>query len=261
MGRTPWSHLLRWGLLVAVSTALIVVLGGTAVWMLERNAPRGNLTHWGDAVWWSMTTLTTVGYGEHYPVTLGGRLVAVLIMAAGIAIIGAVAAIVAFAFAGRLAARLEEAVRQVEHQVEHVEAEVEEVEAEVSGRRPGPARGALQELVVGVADADTASSLTWLLARLGWHPAAGEDGIAWRAGAVLLRIAVRPWDAPTGIQGRLTFGAGRHDRLARITRESTRHGFHAVHVALDEAGDLPSGHSGPVTLRTHSGFEVVLTTS
>lgn len=261
MGREPWAHLLRWGVLVAVFTAAVVTVGGTAVWLLERHAPGGNLRRWGDAVWWSMTTLTTVGYGEHYPVTLGGRLVAVVVMACGIVIIGAVAAIVAFGFAGRLAARLEEAVRQVESQVEQVGAEVEEVEAEVSGRRPGPPRGALQEIVVGVADPDTASSLTWLLARLGWHPAAGEDGVAWRAGAVLLRIAVRPWDAPTGVQGRLTFGAGARERLSRITRESTRHGFHAVHVELGADGTLPPDHTGPVTLRTRSGFEVVLTTS
>jgi hypothetical protein len=258
----PWTqHLLRWGALVSGFTSAVVVAGGTLVWLAERHAPAGNLRHWGDAIWWSVTTLTTVGYGEHYPVTLKGRLVAVCIMAAGVAIIGAVAAIVAYAFAGRLATRLEEAVRQVEHQVEQVGSDVEEVEAEVSGRRPGPHRGALQELVVGVADPDTAGSLTWLLARLGWHPAAGDDGIGWRAGAVLLRIAVRPWDAPVGIQGRLTFGAGSPERLARITRESSRHGFHAVHVAVGPDGSLPPAHTGPVTLRTHAGFEVVLTTS
>ncbi len=258
----PWTqHLLRWGALVSVFTTAVVLTGGTLVWLAERHASGANLRHWGDAAWWAVTTLTTVGYGEHYPVTLLGRLVAVCIMAAGVAIIGAVAAIVAYAFAGRLATRLEEAVRQVEHQVEHVGEEVEEVEAEVSGRRPGPHRGALQEIVVGVADADTADSLTWLLARLGWHPAAGDDGIGWRAGAVLLRIAVRPWDAPVGIQGRLTFGAGSPERLARITRESGRHGFHAVHVVVAPDGSLPAGHTGPVTLRTHAGFEVVLTTS
>jgi len=250
----------RWSALVGVFTVVVVMAGGTVVWIIERGNPRGNLTHWGDALWWSVTTLTTVGYGEHYPVSLWGRLVAVCIMASGVSIIGAVAAIIAYAFAGRLAARLEAAVSQVESQVEQVEAEVEAVEAEVTGRRRGPARGALRELVVGVADIETASSLTWLLARLGWHPAAGDDGIAWRAGAVLLRIAVRPWDTPTGVHGRLTFGAGTPERLARITRESARHGFHTVHVHApdDGATELPAG---PVTLRTGAGFEVVLVTS
>jgi voltage-gated potassium channel Kch len=64
----------------------------------------------------SVATLTTVGYGEHFRVTIGGRLIAVGIMLSGIGIIGAVAAVVAFAFAGRLAQRLEAAVSQVENQ-------------------------------------------------------------------------------------------------------------------------------------------------
>jgi hypothetical protein len=259
VGRQPYEHLVRWGVLVGAFTAAVVTVGGTLVWLIERDVPQGNIRHWGDALWWSVTTLTTVGYGEHYPVTLWGRLVAVGVMMAGISIIGAVAAIVAYALAGRLAARLEAAVSQVESQIEQVEAEVEHVEAEVSGRRPGPPRGALRELVVGVADGETASSLTWLLARLGWHPAAGDDGIAWRAGSVLLRIAVRPWDTPTGVYGRLTFGAGSAERLARIARESARHGFHAVH--LRPADDSPEPAGGPVTLRTEAGFEVVLVTS
>lgn len=258
MGRAQWLHLARWGVLVALVSAGVVIAGGTGVWLFERDRRDANLQHWGDAAWWAMTTLTTVGYGEHYPVSLGGRLVAVAVMGAGIAIIGAVAAIIAYAFAGRLAARLEAAVQQVETQVEHVESEIEQVEAEVTGRRPGPARGGLRELVVGVADPGTASSLTWLLARLGWHPAAGDDGIAWRAGPVLLRIAVRPWDSPAGIQGRLTFGAGAPERLARIARESSRHGFHCVHLETGPDGALPAGHTGPVTLRTRGGLEVVL---
>lgn len=258
VGRAQWLHLARWGVLVAVVTAAVALGGGTAVWLFERDSPGANLQHWGDAAWWAMTTLTTVGYGEHYPVSLGGRLVAVLVMGSGVAIIGAVAAIIAYAFAGRLAARLEAAVHQVETQVEHVESEVEQVEAEVSGRRPGTPRGLLRELVIGVADADTAASLTWLLARLGWHPAAGDDGVAWRAGDVLVRIAVRPWDNPVGVQGRLTFGAGTPERLARIARESTRHGFHCLHVVVAADGSLPAAHTGPVTLRTRAGLEVVL---
>ena len=59
--------------------------------------------------------------------------------------------------------------------------------------------------MIGVSDGDTAASLTRLLARPGWHPEAGDAGVAWQDGGVLLRIAVRPWDTPFGVQGRLTF--------------------------------------------------------
>jgi hypothetical protein len=265
-------------MLVTVVTVMVVIGGGTLVWLIERHAANSNLHRWGDSIWWSVTTLTTVGYGEHYPVTIWGRLVAVGIMFSGIGIIGAVAAVVAFGFAGRLATRLEAAVSQVESQVEHVEAEVENVSERVSpllGMRRRQRTG-LRELVIGVADSDTAASLTWLLARLGWHPEAGDNGVSWQDGGVLLRIAVRPWDMPFGVQGRLTFGAGSPERLLRIGREATRHGFHqlpskvpapaagAAGAAVAAVPVLP-GHGTadgePITLRTASGFDVVLVTS
>ena len=47
------------------------------------------------AVWWTVVTMTTVGYGDHYPVTIEGRLVAAVLMIAGIALIGVVTATVA----------------------------------------------------------------------------------------------------------------------------------------------------------------------
>jgi hypothetical protein len=232
---------LRWSALVAAVTMVVVVAGGTLVWLAERSARGSNLLHWGDCLWWSVTTLTTVGYGEHYPVTLPGRLVAVTIMFSGVGIIGAVAAVVAFWFASRLTQRLEAAVSQVESQVEHVEAEMESVSERVgAGRGHGP-RSGLRELVIGVADRDTAGSLTWLLARLGWHPQAGDHGVSWQDGGLSLRIAVRPWDTPFGVQGRLTFSAGSPDRLARIAGEAVGHGFHPAHARDREGRPAPAG--------------------
>jgi hypothetical protein len=193
-------------------------------------------------------------------------------MAIGVAIIGAVAAVVAFAFASRLTQRLEAAVTHMESQVEQVEHEMQGVSERVDGR---PARGPttnLRELVIGVHDSDTAASLTWLLARLGWHPEAGDGLVAWRDGGVVLRVAVRPWDTPFGVQGRLTFGAGSAERLLRISREAMRHGFHEVPTRVSQAAAVAAAMASPmiltevadgqpVTLRTASGFEVVLVTS
>jgi hypothetical protein len=279
MRHPAWSHLLRWAGVVSAATVALVVLGGTAVWRLEHDRPDTNLHSWGDAIWWAITTITTTGFGDHYPVSVGGRIIAVAIMVSGVTILGAVAAIVAFGFAGRLAQRLEDAVSHVESQVEQVEAEVETVEEQIGIRRGRgrQATGGLRALTVGVADADDAASLTWLLARLGWHPAADGAGIVWRQGGVHLRIAVRPWDVPGGIQGRLTFTAGTLERLERIAQEATWHGFRRVTSrmadssapgatplararaasAATEAGQEPATGS-PVTLRTAHGFEVVL---
>jgi len=264
---TPWDHMWRWCVGVAGITVIIVFGAGTAVWFFERGAEDSNLNHWGDALWWAMTTLSTVGYGEHYPVTFVGRFVAVCVMVSGVAVVGAVAAIVSFGFAARLATRLENAVRQVEHQVDQVEAEVEAVEDEMTHRRFGrhqPA-GALQELTISLPDTESASSLTWLLARLGWHPLADGAGLGWRQGRIVLRLGVRPWSAPTGVQGRLTFGAGTAERLARVTREAQRHGFHVVAaprtVRTADGTAMPSPDADRTVLRTAAGFEVALVVS
>ncbi len=80
---------------VVGSTVLLLWLG--AVWVLsaERGAPGANITNFGDALWWSIVTVTTVGYGDLTPVTLTGRIVATVMMLVGIALIGVVTASVA----------------------------------------------------------------------------------------------------------------------------------------------------------------------
>ncbi|HZW41898.1 MAG TPA: ion channel [Agromyces sp.] len=58
----------------------------------ERDAPGANITSFGDAIWWALVTIATVGYGDTYPVTSLGRFYAVLLMAGGIAIVGTASA-------------------------------------------------------------------------------------------------------------------------------------------------------------------------
>lgn len=58
----------------------------------ERDAPRANIVTFGDSIWWAIVTITTVGYGDQYPVTPLGRFYAVLLMAGGIAIVGTASA-------------------------------------------------------------------------------------------------------------------------------------------------------------------------
>ena len=58
----------------------------------ERGAPGANIDTFGDAIWWAIVTIATVGYGDLYPVTPAGRFYAVLLMAGGIAIVGTASA-------------------------------------------------------------------------------------------------------------------------------------------------------------------------
>jgi voltage-gated potassium channel len=60
-----------------------------------------NIKTAGDAVWWSVTTVTTVGYGDRFPVTTGGRLVAAVLMLGGVGLFGALSGLIASSFLGQ----------------------------------------------------------------------------------------------------------------------------------------------------------------
>ena len=75
--------------MLVISTASILVL------FFESQNPDANIQTSGDSIWWSIVTITTVGYGDRYPITMGGRITAVFVMFSGVGIIGALASILA----------------------------------------------------------------------------------------------------------------------------------------------------------------------
>ena len=80
---------------VVATTTLLVLVAGIAVLDAEQNTQGANIKNIGDAWWWGFATITTVGYGDYYPVTLAGRLVAVVLMGCGVALLGSVTALLA----------------------------------------------------------------------------------------------------------------------------------------------------------------------
>jgi voltage-gated potassium channel len=71
----------------------MIYAASLAILDIERHVPGAHITSFGDALWWSITTVTTVGYGDLTPVTGGGRVVAVAI--GGISLVGVVTATLA----------------------------------------------------------------------------------------------------------------------------------------------------------------------
>lgn len=78
----------RLALTVISFSLLLVYLCSLAMYDAERGADGATVHDFGDALWWSAVSVTTVGYGDQYPVTLEGRLVALVLMALGIGLIG-----------------------------------------------------------------------------------------------------------------------------------------------------------------------------
>ncbi|WP_264924618.1 potassium channel family protein [Streptomyces sp. A012304] len=115
---------------VAGSVAGLLVFGSLAVLSVERDSPDGNIRTLGDALWWSFTTMTTVGYGDHAPTTGMGRVIAVGLMLSGIALLGVVTANIAAWFIERFEKddvgeqERTEAIRALTEEVRALRAEV-----------------------------------------------------------------------------------------------------------------------------------------
>ncbi len=78
-----------------VGTGVLVFVASLAMLDVERDAPNSAITTLPDALWWAAATVTTVGYGDIAPVTAAGRLIAIGLMIAGIALLGVVTATLA----------------------------------------------------------------------------------------------------------------------------------------------------------------------
>ncbi|RKO25457.1 two pore domain potassium channel family protein [Pseudarthrobacter phenanthrenivorans] len=116
---------------VVGSAAMLVFVGALAVLDVEQSAPDAKIVTFGDALWWAMTTITTVGYGDMYPVTPIGRMVAAALMMSGIAVLGVVTA----SIASWLVQRVEDTAEAVAEAEEPVRAEMSGLVAEIASLR------------------------------------------------------------------------------------------------------------------------------
>jgi voltage-gated potassium channel len=73
---------------------LIIEFGSIFVLQAEAHSPDANITTAGDAIWWAYVTITTVGYGDQFPVTPGGRIIGILVMTTGVAVFATFAGLI-----------------------------------------------------------------------------------------------------------------------------------------------------------------------
>ena len=87
------------GVLTSVAMMCFVLVVFSSVAMLNfETAAESNIRTAGDALWWAMATVTTVGCGDRFPVTLAGRMIALVLMVAGVCLFGTVTAYIASVF-------------------------------------------------------------------------------------------------------------------------------------------------------------------
>jgi voltage-gated potassium channel len=126
-GQYALSFTVLLGLVVVTFASLLVL-------QFESSAPNGNIKTGGDALWWAIVTLCTVGYGDYYPVTTLGRITGAFVMFSGIGIIGALASVLASVLVspppiGDAAASNVDAVRR---ELERTQAELAALKASIA---------------------------------------------------------------------------------------------------------------------------------
>ncbi len=80
---------------VAITTIFIAYIAAVQITITERAVEGSNIKTFADGLWWAVTTVTTVGYGDRFPTTTEGRLLAVMLMFMGISLVGVITASVA----------------------------------------------------------------------------------------------------------------------------------------------------------------------
>ena len=112
----------RAALAIAICTIVITVAGGVGIWALDHK----EFPTIGAGLWWSVQTITTVGYGDNVPTRTEGRIVAAIIMIAGIGLLSVVTATITAAFVEGARSRLgrgrdEEIIKRLESMEKRLE--------------------------------------------------------------------------------------------------------------------------------------------
>jgi voltage-gated potassium channel len=102
-------------------TIVVLQFGSIFVLAAEAHADNANIRTASDALWWSYVTVTTVGYGDRFPVTNNGRLVGVAMLTIGVGLFGVLTGFLANAFLAPAKAEAEESQPPVDELRQEIE--------------------------------------------------------------------------------------------------------------------------------------------
>ncbi|MFD2936483.1 potassium channel family protein [Spirosoma flavum] len=112
---------------VLLSSMLLMTFGAIAILYVER-VPEANIKTPSDALWWAFVTITTVGYGDRFPVTTTGRLIASVLMVAGVGLFGTFTGYVANFFVEDEQEQTENDIQTLISEVQQLRLKLEEME-------------------------------------------------------------------------------------------------------------------------------------
>jgi voltage-gated potassium channel Kch len=114
--------------LTVIIGLLIVSIGSISIVWVEADAPGSEITTGGDAMWWSLVTISTVGYGDEVPVTSAGRVIGAFMIVIGVALFTTITSYLASNFAGRGARKeRKDQFKMAKENQEHLEKLLERV--------------------------------------------------------------------------------------------------------------------------------------
>jgi voltage-gated potassium channel len=124
--------------LAAVVTVSLIMVIFAAIAMLQfEKSPDSNIKHAGDALWWAIVTVTTVGYGDKFPLSAEGRIVACILMAVGVGLFGTFTGFIASLFVELELTQHESSHERVLREIRSLDSKLSSLEAKLDELKNG----------------------------------------------------------------------------------------------------------------------------
>lgn len=138
---------------VAAVSCLLTMTGAILILNVEKNLPASNIKTPSDAIWWAVVTVTTVGYGDRFPVSDAGRAIAAVLMTAGVGLFGTFTGFVASMFVEPDIKREETEIQKLVEEIQALRGQMDSMEKKIKRSRGTPAkRKRINQAKSGVAD-------------------------------------------------------------------------------------------------------------